>query len=127
MILKTMCRKQMRSVARENWEAETFRERSRDLKLGEVHYLTKQERPFDLPPKPVGSIPGYSGFIPRKESTNVIGETYKTSNLQSAQLFGTEQLTARTAYDNILGPDPNLRTPDTSELASEASATIKQL
>jgi len=28
---------------------------------------------LDLPPKPIGSIPGYSGFIPRREAANIIG------------------------------------------------------
>ena len=69
----------------ERLEVEKSRLDNKPLRLQEYHYETctkiTDERirlgMMDRLPKPVSAIPGYSGFIPRKESANVIGRIYK--------------------------------------------------
>jgi len=103
--------------------------------LRDYHYRTSFEAgelrrrmgALDIPPKPIGSIPGYTGFIPRKESANVIGEGYKSGNLRIAQLFADEQAVARKLLQNIKKPDSELCTPDTSELHSNPGELEKIL
>lgn len=103
------------------FDEEILYERDRPLRLIEYHYQTgkkqKQEYQrlgaFDLPPKPVGSIPGYSGWVPRKEAANVIGCTYKVGALTASELFADEQETTRARNANILKPNKELQTPDT--------------
>lgn len=69
----------------------------------------------DIPAKPVGAIPGYSGFAPRKEAANVIGTTYKMGNLMAAELFAQEQEVTKSLNANIVQPNPNLTTPHTGD------------
>lgn len=82
----------MTQLAEEDKENEHRQERDRPLRLAEFHYATSRqlgkERErlgvLDIPPKPVASVPGYSGYIPRKEAANIIGETYKTGRRRTA-------------------------------------------
>ena len=65
------------------------------------------------PPKAVGAIPGYSGFLPRLQSTSVCGLTFKEEALVAAQVFAQEQVPARENCAKSLPPSSDLRTPDT--------------
>eukprot|EP00397_Hematodinium_sp_SG-2012_P069447 GEMP01119422.1.p2 GENE.GEMP01119422.1~~GEMP01119422.1.p2 ORF type:complete len:115 (+),score=28.23 GEMP01119422.1:72-416(+) len=40
-----------------------------------------------IPRKPQGAIAGYSGFIPRKEACNIIGNSYARGNAAACELF----------------------------------------
>lgn len=121
MILKGDTVRDLKRIFEEEKENERIKEDTRPMRLCEYHYATArqmgQERirlgVLDIPPKPIASIPGYSGFIPRKESANIIGQTYKCCNLQSSELFSLEQEAQRELQSNIKKPDSDLRTPDT--------------
>ncbi|CAD7957757.1 unnamed protein product [Amoebophrya sp. A25] len=120
LLLKRETEADVQRLAGEEKENEYLREKNREMRLCEYHYATsikmgderKRLGVLDIPPKPVASIPGYSGFIPRKEAANVIGTTYKIGNLQSAEVFASEQDASRKKFSNILKPDSTLKTPD---------------
>lgn len=67
---------------------------SQSYGLLEFHYDTMRKVAIQranmgvttLPEKPVGAIPGYSGFIPRKGACNVIGTTYAQGNVMANNL-----------------------------------------
>jgi hypothetical protein len=70
---------------------------SQSYGLLEFHYDTMRKVALQranmgvttLPEKPVGAIPGYSGFIPRKGAMNVIGTTYAQGNVTANTLHET--------------------------------------
>ncbi|CAD7964739.1 unnamed protein product [Amoebophrya sp. A120] len=121
LVLKQQTEADLQRIAGEEKENEYSAAANREMRLAEYHYATSmkmgEERKrlgvLDIPPKPVASIPGYSGWVPRKESANVIGTTYKIGNLQSAEVFAKEQESKRKTMENILAPASDLKTPDT--------------
>lgn len=46
----------------------------------------------ELPPKPVGAIPGYAGYLPRKDACGLFGCGYREGALLAAELFAEEQV-----------------------------------
>mmetsp|Transcript_19118 Transcript_19118/g.47803 ORF Transcript_19118/g.47803 Transcript_19118/m.47803 type:complete len:159 (-) Transcript_19118:912-1388(-) len=121
LVLKQQTDADLSRIAAEEKENDYSKAANREMRLSEYHYATSvklgEERKrlgvLDIPPKPVASIPGYSGFIPRKEAANVIGTTYKIGNLQSAEVFAGEQESKRKIMANILKPASDLKTPET--------------
>ncbi|CAD7966321.1 unnamed protein product [Amoebophrya sp. A120] len=102
-------------------EAKIAYQNSEPLGLKAFHFKTmetmRQERERlgcnDIPPKPVASIPGYSGNLPRREALNIHGGTHRETCLQSAYCFAQEQKRSRAIAANILPPNSKLETPDT--------------
>lgn len=87
-----------------------------------VHYskMADQEKMKEkyiqrLPEKPKAAIPGYGGFIPRKEAMNVLGCTYAKGNAVSMAMYDAmaelrgEQMAARTRSRPNTAPGGNLR------------------
>jgi len=70
---------------------------SQSYGLLEFHYDTMRRSAIrraemgmtDIPEKPVGAIPGYSGFIPRRDACNVHGSTYAKCNDTAHGLHST--------------------------------------
>lgn len=121
LILKTDTQSHSMELRAKDLQGERDYERNRPMRLIEYHYQTAEKARMerlrlgvlDLPPKPVASIPGYSGWLPRRDATNVIGSTYKVGSLQAAELFAAEQESVHATVANILGPEKTLVTPDT--------------
>merc|ERR1719217_1196878 len=67
---------------------------SQSYGLLEFHYDTMRRSAIrraemgmtDIPEKPAGAIPGYSGFIPRRDACNVHGGTYAKCNSSANEL-----------------------------------------
>eukprot|EP00397_Hematodinium_sp_SG-2012_P066241 GEMP01098590.1.p2 GENE.GEMP01098590.1~~GEMP01098590.1.p2 ORF type:complete len:133 (+),score=29.58 GEMP01098590.1:30-428(+) len=49
--------------------------------------LDQAQKLAAIPRKPQGAIAGYSGFIPRKEACNIIGNSYARGNAAACELF----------------------------------------
>mmetsp|Transcript_1832 Transcript_1832/g.4235 ORF Transcript_1832/g.4235 Transcript_1832/m.4235 type:complete len:162 (-) Transcript_1832:454-939(-) len=102
-------------------EAKVLRQNAEPLGLKAFHYATmgavRAERERlgcnDIPAKPIASIPGYSGNVPRREALNIIGGTHRETSLQAAYVFAAEQERARAIASNIKGPERDLQNPDT--------------
>ncbi|CAD7931376.1 unnamed protein product [Amoebophrya sp. A25] len=98
--------------------------RAQPLGAKEFHYQTMEKKRADrssygcddLPPKPLGSIPGYSGCVPRREALNVHGGTHRADSVMAVSIFAAEQERNRTMASNILPPAKDLKTPDTLRL-----------
>ena len=71
LTLKYETKAHERALAQADHQKEIAYERDRPMRLIEFHYMatdkTRSQRErlgtFDLPPKPVASIPGYSGWV----------------------------------------------------------------
>jgi hypothetical protein len=70
---------------------------SKSYGLIEFHYDTMRRSAIrraemgmtDIPEKPAGAIPGYSGFVPRRDACNVHGGTYAKCNGTANDLHST--------------------------------------
>uniref|UniRef100_A0A7S3UKN5 Uncharacterized protein n=1 Tax=Oxyrrhis marina TaxID=2969 RepID=A0A7S3UKN5_OXYMA len=75
--------------------------------LRAVHYEKMAQKPVVvLPEKPVAAIPGYGGFVPRKESMNILGCTYAKGNETAVGIWEHESAlrSSRLMHDEESAP-----------------------